>query len=329
MSDIFVRLFILDHANRPQFVQETDVHYRSLNGEGLFNWRMKFPLKYHMSKKKLVWEEGGMLARLAGTNEVRMGPAALIVQLWDADTLSPSDFLGYARVDLTKIPSKKKDVARKAATTPYVNLFERHDTPMTSAAVVKTWIRCHGKYDPDKIAKTPGCCAKLWCHCNCLCCYDASRYDSDSDEDILGEQNALPWESAAAAEKRKEQRDLRVSDEHRNRTGKKPKRMCTGRCELELELLSRTEAEAKPAGLAHEAPLPLAEPARPKDSFYALTSPLSSLRYIIWHNYKWHLFFLVLVAIAVGLGWETAKTYSQIIAQRTSDWICFGKCTSA
>lgn len=26
--------------------QSTDVHYRSMNGEGKFNWRMIFPLKY-------------------------------------------------------------------------------------------------------------------------------------------------------------------------------------------------------------------------------------------------------------------------------------------
>lgn len=39
MSDIFVVVY-------PEGVepQKTDVHYRSENGEGMFNWRMVFPI---------------------------------------------------------------------------------------------------------------------------------------------------------------------------------------------------------------------------------------------------------------------------------------------
>jgi hypothetical protein len=34
--------------------QKTDVHYRSLNGEGMFNWRLKFPFQYLPTEDKIV-----------------------------------------------------------------------------------------------------------------------------------------------------------------------------------------------------------------------------------------------------------------------------------
>lgn len=34
--------------------QKTDVHYRSLNGEGNFNWRFVFPLEYDPAEQCLV-----------------------------------------------------------------------------------------------------------------------------------------------------------------------------------------------------------------------------------------------------------------------------------
>ena len=34
--------------------QETDVHYRSLTGEGNFNWRMVYPLDFIIQESKMV-----------------------------------------------------------------------------------------------------------------------------------------------------------------------------------------------------------------------------------------------------------------------------------
>jgi len=34
--------------------QKTDVHYRSLNGEGNFNWRLLFPFKYIPAEEQIV-----------------------------------------------------------------------------------------------------------------------------------------------------------------------------------------------------------------------------------------------------------------------------------
>ena len=34
--------------------QSTDVHYRSMDGDGNFNWRMVFPFQYLPIEKKMV-----------------------------------------------------------------------------------------------------------------------------------------------------------------------------------------------------------------------------------------------------------------------------------
>lgn len=38
----------------PQDVQATDIHYRSLTGEGNFNWRFIFPFDYLAAEERIV-----------------------------------------------------------------------------------------------------------------------------------------------------------------------------------------------------------------------------------------------------------------------------------
>lgn len=38
----------------PQDVQATDIHYRSLTGEGNFNWRFLFPFDYLAAEERIV-----------------------------------------------------------------------------------------------------------------------------------------------------------------------------------------------------------------------------------------------------------------------------------
>ena len=50
MSDIYVKGWIegIDES------QKTDTHYRSMNGEGNFNWRLVFPFSYMPAEKIMV-----------------------------------------------------------------------------------------------------------------------------------------------------------------------------------------------------------------------------------------------------------------------------------
>ncbi|MBN3273822.1 OTOF protein, partial [Polyodon spathula] len=78
----------------------------------------------------------------------------------------------------------------------------------------------------------------------------------------------------------------------------------TGKVEAELQLLTAEEAEKSPAGLARNEPEPLEKPNRPDTSFIWFMNPLKSIRYFIWHNYRWlilKILALVLLLLMVGL----------------------------
>lgn len=72
--------------------QCTDVHYRSLTGEGNFNWRFVFPFDYLATENKLVFKRKLGVFDLDET-EMKM-PCKLTLQVWDNDTFSADDFLG-------------------------------------------------------------------------------------------------------------------------------------------------------------------------------------------------------------------------------------------
>jgi len=71
MSDIFVVAY-------PQGIdpQKTDIHWRSENGEGMFNWRMVFPITLPFKTPRFK------------------------VQLWDKDLLNPDDVIAEASLNL-------------------------------------------------------------------------------------------------------------------------------------------------------------------------------------------------------------------------------------
>ncbi|CAL1540078.1 unnamed protein product [Lymnaea stagnalis] len=75
----------------------------------------------------------------------------------------------------------------------------------------------------------------------------------------------------------------------------------TGKVEAELHLMTTEEAEKHPAGLGRSEPDPLEKPNRPDSSFMWFMNPFKSLRYILWHNYKWIIIKLLIVALLTAL----------------------------
>jgi hypothetical protein len=72
--------------------QKTDVHYRSLTGEGNFNWRFVFPFSYLAAEDKIVIaEQETIFSRKLTEQKI---PCRLHLQVWDNDTFSKDDFLG-------------------------------------------------------------------------------------------------------------------------------------------------------------------------------------------------------------------------------------------
>uniref|UniRef100_S4R6K9 C2 domain-containing protein n=1 Tax=Petromyzon marinus TaxID=7757 RepID=S4R6K9_PETMA len=72
--------------------QKTDVHYRSLGGEGNFNWRFTFPFSYLPAEQLCLLTSREHFWSLDKTE--RKVPPRLIIQIWDNDRFSYDDYLG-------------------------------------------------------------------------------------------------------------------------------------------------------------------------------------------------------------------------------------------
>uniref|UniRef100_A0A8C0GUW4 Dysferlin n=1 Tax=Chelonoidis abingdonii TaxID=106734 RepID=A0A8C0GUW4_CHEAB len=137
MSDIYVKGWMIGHEENKQ---KTDVHYRSMGGEGNFNWRFVFPFDYlpaeqvcHIAKKEHFWS-------LDKTdNKV---PPQLILQIWDNDKFSFDDYLGSVQMNLNRMPAPAKTAEKCSlnlldetlSSDRFVSLFEQK--------AVKGWWPC-------------------------------------------------------------------------------------------------------------------------------------------------------------------------------------------
>ncbi|KAG5267056.1 hypothetical protein AALO_G00239370 [Alosa alosa] len=106
MSDIYVKGWML---GMEEDKQKTDVHYRSLDGDGNFNWRFVFGFDYLpteqlciVSKKEHFWNLDKTQLRI---------PPKLIIQIWDNDKFSLDDYLGSLELDLLRLipPAKNPE----------------------------------------------------------------------------------------------------------------------------------------------------------------------------------------------------------------------------
>jgi len=89
MSDIFVTA-----APDDQKPQSTDVHYRSEDGKGSFNWRMKFPITLPVKTPRLK------------------------IQVWDKDFFNPNDAIAEANLNLRSFFNK---MYKKRSTREFLN----------------------------------------------------------------------------------------------------------------------------------------------------------------------------------------------------------------
>lgn len=88
-SDIYVKAWILAEDID---AQQTDIHYRSLTGEGNFNWRFVFDFNYLEIEEKVVYEAKDSVFQVGST--LKKIPPRIIIRVYDADLLSADDFLG-------------------------------------------------------------------------------------------------------------------------------------------------------------------------------------------------------------------------------------------
>ncbi|XP_077114709.1 myoferlin isoform X5 [Ranitomeya variabilis] len=145
MSDIYVKGWIPGNEENKQ---KTDVHYRSLDGEGNFNWRFVFPFEYLPAEQLCVISKKEHFWSLDKT-EFKL-PPKLLLQIWDNDKFSLDDYLGFVELDLhrTIIPAKtpeKCSLEMSGLTKPanVASLFEQKS--------MKGWWPCYAEKDGKRI----------------------------------------------------------------------------------------------------------------------------------------------------------------------------------
>uniref|UniRef100_A0A8C0KK57 Dysferlin n=1 Tax=Canis lupus dingo TaxID=286419 RepID=A0A8C0KK57_CANLU len=146
MSDIYVKGWMVGFEEHKQ---KTDVHYRSLGGEGNFNWRFIFPFDYLPAEQVCTVSKKDAFWRLDKT-ESKI-PARVVFQIWDNDKFSFDDFLGSLQLDLNHMPKPAK-TAEKCSLDQlddtfhpewFVSLFEQK--------TVKGWWPCVAEEGERKI----------------------------------------------------------------------------------------------------------------------------------------------------------------------------------
>ncbi|CAF4451127.1 unnamed protein product [Rotaria sp. Silwood2] len=98
-SDIYVKAWILGEKDDGQ---QTDIHYRSLTGEGNFNWRFIFDFNYIDIEEKIVHEKKDSVFQIGNT--LKKVPPRIVIRIYDADLFSADDFLGECILSLTHLP---------------------------------------------------------------------------------------------------------------------------------------------------------------------------------------------------------------------------------
>jgi hypothetical protein len=93
-SDIYVNGFVCDTSNQ----QQTDVHYRSLNGDGQFNFRFLFDFDYLPGEKRIVFNENASF--FSNKKIERKLKPILTLECYDDDKLTMDDKLGELELDL-------------------------------------------------------------------------------------------------------------------------------------------------------------------------------------------------------------------------------------
>ncbi|KAK3554312.1 hypothetical protein QTP70_020173 [Hemibagrus guttatus] len=147
MSDIYVKGWM---PGMEEDKQKTDVHYRSLDGDGNFNWRFVFGFDYLPAEQLCLVSKKDHFWSLDKT-EFRT-PPKLTIQIWDNDKFSLDDYLGTVELDLVNLIPPTK-TAEKCRLDMLIQERNRSSPPKSLFAqkCVRGWWPCAMEEDGKKV----------------------------------------------------------------------------------------------------------------------------------------------------------------------------------
>ncbi|XP_027862277.1 myoferlin [Xiphophorus couchianus] len=145
MSDIYVKGWM---PGMEENKQKTDVHYRSLDGDGNFNWRFIFGFDYLPAEQLCVASRKEHFWNLDKT-EHRF-PPKIIIQIWDNDKFSLDDYLGSVELDLLNLMPPAK-TPEKCSLKMLSGKMRNVSSSLFSQKSVRGWWPCavekNGKHE--------------------------------------------------------------------------------------------------------------------------------------------------------------------------------------
>ncbi|XP_058280307.1 dysferlin-like [Hirundo rustica] len=140
------KMWLVGHEENKQ---KTDVHYRSMGGEGNFNWRFVFPFDYlpaeqmcHVARKEHFWSLDKTENKI---------PPQLILQIWDNDKFSFDDYLGSIQMDLNRMPKPAKTAEKCSLDLVDDSLSSGRSVSLFEQKTVKGWWPCVAEQEKRKI----------------------------------------------------------------------------------------------------------------------------------------------------------------------------------
>ncbi|KAM6185251.1 fer-1-like protein 5 [Rhynchocyon petersi] len=141
-SDMYIKGWLFGLEND---TQTTDIHYHSITGKGIFNWRFIFTMDYLAAEQMCVRSQKDYIWSLDSTSLTF--PPQLIIQVWNNDTLSLDDFLGVLEMDLSDMPlpaRKAKDCSLRMmdTETKWLHPHQPKRISLFAKKIVTGWWPC-------------------------------------------------------------------------------------------------------------------------------------------------------------------------------------------
>eukprot|EP01062_Namystynia_karyoxenos_P017525 TRINITY_DN16457_c0_g1_i2.p1 TRINITY_DN16457_c0_g1~~TRINITY_DN16457_c0_g1_i2.p1 ORF type:complete len:1674 (+),score=488.20 TRINITY_DN16457_c0_g1_i2:2249-7270(+) len=321
MSDIMIKAFIPGSRQR---VQESDVHHRSKDGVGNFNWRFKFPIVYVRHEQKIIPDPESHKWRLF---HIRQNPKktapVLHVQIFDSDLLPfTDDLIGEVKIPLggtmkgatddgylrplglfRRLRSKARGRQQEAAGGQQGQQpgKEHHDEYVFGERMTpKVWFPCYTAglagvseqedraYAEGDQQTTPGCMRTfLSALCSCIICSLGACITPCFD---ACRSTSQEHEEQKAVQQRAKISAEKAKPQPTEKMVKQDLRY-RGEVQLSFQLVEweKSQQDEYKAGYGRSEPNAnpvLQEPARPEDSFLWWQHPLKSFKFILYENWK-------------------------------------------